>query len=104
MLEHDYLPSIGKEIEELGIKNGVIAGGSYSYKKSQFDSLQEIRDLDILIVLGSFEDLASLLTEKDPPPRINLKAFTGVMKLVIHSPDMSRILWLNLKMKSSWLK
>ncbi len=65
MLEHDYLPSIGKEIEELGIKNGVIAGGSYSYKKSQFDSLQEIRDLDILIVLGSFEDLASLLTEKD---------------------------------------
>ncbi|MCX6738884.1 MAG: hypothetical protein NT098_02395 [Candidatus Parcubacteria bacterium] len=64
MLEHDYLPLIGKEIEELGIKNGVIAGGSYSYKKGQFDSLQEIRDLDILIIVNSFEDLAVLLIEK----------------------------------------
>ncbi len=64
MLERDYLPLIGKKIEELGIKNGVIAGGSYSYKKGRFDSLQEIRDLDILIIVSSLEDLVALLTEK----------------------------------------
>ncbi|MFA6136441.1 MAG: hypothetical protein WC705_03775, partial [Candidatus Paceibacterota bacterium] len=71
---HDYLPSIGKEIECLGIKNGVIAGGSYSYKKEQFDSLQEIRDLDLLVILESVEDLIALLTEKN-------QEFAGILKL-----------------------
>lgn len=61
-LEDDYLQEIGPELEKIGFSCGVVAGGSYVYKRDLFNSLSEIRDLDLLVFLPNKEIITDLIT------------------------------------------
>lgn len=58
----DYLQEIGPQIHKLGFDCSVVAGGSYSYKYSLYRSLDEIRDIDLLIFFQTREDIVDFLT------------------------------------------
>lgn len=58
----DYLQDIGPKIQKLNFDCSVVAGGSYSYKYSLYHSLDEIRDIDLLIFFPTKEDIVDFLT------------------------------------------
>lgn len=63
MIGHDHLPSIGEELGKLGIEAGIVVGGSYSYKHDQIESLHNIRDLDLIVVVDTRKHLVELLSK-----------------------------------------
>ncbi len=64
MINGDFLPTLGKEFSDLGYEVAIIAGGSYSYKQDAFESFDEIRDIDLLLVVKGKEKFLDLVKNR----------------------------------------